>query len=97
MAGNRKLCALASGVDDLAAILDSLGAGPIDLYGDSYGTFFEQVFGRGDAQAELQLAGPGDLRGTLQIKWTGGLAAASAEIRGELPGGAQVHARSAVP
>ena len=30
--------------DDLAAILDALGSGPIDLYGDSYGTFFEQVF-----------------------------------------------------
>ena len=30
--------------DDLAAILDVLGSGPIDLYGDSYGTFFEQVF-----------------------------------------------------
>jgi pimeloyl-ACP methyl ester carboxylesterase len=32
------------GSDDLAAILDALGGGPIDLYGDSYGTFFEQVF-----------------------------------------------------
>jgi pimeloyl-ACP methyl ester carboxylesterase len=31
-------------VDDLAAILDALGSGPIDLYGDSYGTYFEQVF-----------------------------------------------------
>ena len=30
--------------DDLAAILDALGSGPIDLYGDSYGTFFEQMF-----------------------------------------------------
>ena len=30
--------------DDLAAILDALGTGPIDLYGDSYGTFFEQMF-----------------------------------------------------
>jgi pimeloyl-ACP methyl ester carboxylesterase len=30
--------------DDLAAILDALGSGPIDLYGDSYGTFFAQVF-----------------------------------------------------
>jgi pimeloyl-ACP methyl ester carboxylesterase len=30
--------------DDLAAILEALGSGPIDLYGDSYGTFFEQVF-----------------------------------------------------
>lgn len=30
--------------DDLAAILDALGTGPVDLYGDSYGTFFEQIF-----------------------------------------------------
>ena len=30
--------------DDLAAILDRLSAGKIDLYGDSYGTYFEQVF-----------------------------------------------------
>jgi pimeloyl-ACP methyl ester carboxylesterase len=30
--------------DDLAAILEALGTGPIDLYGDSYGTYFEQVF-----------------------------------------------------
>ena len=30
--------------DDLAAVLDALGAGAIDLYGDSYGTFFAQVF-----------------------------------------------------
>jgi pimeloyl-ACP methyl ester carboxylesterase len=30
--------------DDLAAILAALHAGRIDLYGDSYGTYFEQVF-----------------------------------------------------
>ena len=30
--------------DDLAALLTRLGAGRIDLYGDSYGTYFEQVF-----------------------------------------------------
>ncbi|HET9019101.1 MAG TPA: alpha/beta fold hydrolase, partial [Acetobacteraceae bacterium] len=30
--------------DDLAALLDALGAGQVDLYGDSYGTFFAQVF-----------------------------------------------------
>jgi pimeloyl-ACP methyl ester carboxylesterase len=30
--------------DDLAAILEALGTGPVDLYGDSYGTFFAQVF-----------------------------------------------------
>ncbi len=30
--------------DDLAAVLDALGIARIDLYGDSYGTFFAQVF-----------------------------------------------------
>lgn len=30
--------------DDLAALLDALELGPVDLYGDSYGTFFAQVF-----------------------------------------------------
>ena len=29
--------------DDLATVVDALGLGPIDLYGDSYGTFFAQV------------------------------------------------------
>ena len=31
-------------VDDLAAVLNKLGIGRIDLYGDSYGTFFSQTF-----------------------------------------------------
>ena len=30
--------------DDLAAVLDALGIRQIDLYGDSYGTFFSQTF-----------------------------------------------------
>ncbi|MEP6883698.1 MAG: alpha/beta fold hydrolase [Gammaproteobacteria bacterium] len=30
--------------DDLAAILDALNIRRVDLYGDSYGTYFEQVF-----------------------------------------------------
>ena len=30
--------------DDLAAVVTALGVGPVDLYGDSYGTFFAQVF-----------------------------------------------------
>jgi pimeloyl-ACP methyl ester carboxylesterase len=38
------LYSAAFAADDLAAILDALGSRPIDLYGDSYGTFFEQVF-----------------------------------------------------
>lgn len=29
---------------DLAAVLDALGTGPVDLYGDSYGTWFSQAF-----------------------------------------------------
>ncbi len=31
-------------VDDLEAVLVALGEGAVDLYGDSYGTFFAQVF-----------------------------------------------------
>lgn len=31
-------------VDDTAAVLDALGIDRIDLYGDSYGTFFAQTF-----------------------------------------------------
>jgi pimeloyl-ACP methyl ester carboxylesterase len=34
----------APAADDLSAILAKLGAEKIDLYGDSYGTYFEQVF-----------------------------------------------------
>lgn len=30
--------------DDLAAILQALETGPVDLYGDSYGTYFSQAF-----------------------------------------------------
>jgi pimeloyl-ACP methyl ester carboxylesterase len=30
--------------DDLAAVVAALGVGQVDLYGDSYGTFFAQVF-----------------------------------------------------
>jgi pimeloyl-ACP methyl ester carboxylesterase len=30
--------------DDLASVLDKLGLPTVDLYGDSYGTFFSQVF-----------------------------------------------------
>jgi pimeloyl-ACP methyl ester carboxylesterase len=38
------LYSTAFAADDLAAILGALASGPIDLYGDSYGTYFEQVF-----------------------------------------------------
>jgi pimeloyl-ACP methyl ester carboxylesterase len=30
--------------DDLSAVISALALGPVDLYGDSYGTFFAQVF-----------------------------------------------------
>lgn len=33
-----------SAADDLAAILQALSAPPVDLYGNSYGTYFAQVF-----------------------------------------------------
>src|SRR4051794_4202331 len=36
--------ATALSADDLAAVVTALGVGPVDLYGDSYGTFFAQVF-----------------------------------------------------
>jgi pimeloyl-ACP methyl ester carboxylesterase len=38
------LYSTAYAADDLAAILESLNISRIDLYGDSYGTYFEQVF-----------------------------------------------------
>jgi pimeloyl-ACP methyl ester carboxylesterase len=34
----------AAAADDLAAILDGLGASKVDVYGDSYGTYLAQVF-----------------------------------------------------
>ena len=34
----------ARSADDLAAVIRALGLGRVDLYGDSYGTFFAQVF-----------------------------------------------------
>jgi len=38
------LYSTAYAADDLAAVLAALGRTAIDLYGDSYGTYFEQVF-----------------------------------------------------
>ena len=34
----------AQSADDLSAVISALQVGPVDLYGDSYGTFFAQVF-----------------------------------------------------
>lgn len=36
--------ATALSADDTAAVAEALDLGPLDLYGDSYGTFFQQVF-----------------------------------------------------
>jgi pimeloyl-ACP methyl ester carboxylesterase len=44
LAARAPLYSTAYAADDLAAILTALDAFPIDLYGDSYGTYFEQVF-----------------------------------------------------
>ena len=51
--------------DDLAAILSQLGVAKIDLYGDSYGTYFEQVFAVRHPQAlrSVVLDGAYPLRG----------------------------------
>lgn len=51
--------------DDLAAILSELKIGKIDLYGDSYGTYFAQVFAlrHGDRLRSLVLDGAYPLEG----------------------------------
>jgi pimeloyl-ACP methyl ester carboxylesterase len=51
--------------DDLAAVLAALGVKQIDLYGDSYGTYFEQVFAvrHPDALRSVVLDGAYPLRG----------------------------------
>ena len=44
LSNRASLYSTAYAADDLAAILEALGIRRIDLYGDSYGTYFEQVF-----------------------------------------------------
>jgi pimeloyl-ACP methyl ester carboxylesterase len=44
LGGRAPLYSTAYAADDLAAVVQALGLGKIDLYGDSYGTYFEQVF-----------------------------------------------------
>ena len=60
------LYSTALATDDLAALLDALAAGPVDLYGDSYGTFFAQVFAvrHPDKLRTLVLDGAYPLSGT---------------------------------
>jgi pimeloyl-ACP methyl ester carboxylesterase len=60
------LYSTAYAVDDLAAILEALGIGRIDLYGDSYGTYFEQVFAvrHPDTLRAIVLDGAYPLNGT---------------------------------
>ena len=55
------LYSTAYAADDLAAILDALGIGRIDLYGDSYGTYFEQVFALRHPNALRSIVPPGSL------------------------------------
>lgn len=51
MGASAALYGSALAADDLAAVLDALGIARVDLHGDSYGTFFAQVFaGRLPAQ-----------------------------------------------
>jgi pimeloyl-ACP methyl ester carboxylesterase len=59
------LYSTAYAADDLAAILEALQALPIDLYGDSYGTFFAQVFAvrHPDAMRSIVLDGAYPLDG----------------------------------
>ncbi len=44
LAGASDVYGTANAADDLADVLDALGIDTIDLYGDSYGTFFSQTF-----------------------------------------------------
>jgi len=59
------LYSTAYAADDLAAILEALGIRRIDLYGDSYGTYFEQVFAvrHPDALRSIVLDGAYPLNG----------------------------------
>ena len=44
LGSNSDVYGTAFAVDDLASVLDALKIGRVDLYGDSYGTFFSQAF-----------------------------------------------------
>ena len=59
------LYSTAFAADDLAAILDALRVRKVDLYGDSYGTFFAQVFAvrHGDRLRSIVLDGAYPLGG----------------------------------
>ena len=66
LAGTRgALYSTAFAADDLAAMLDALAIGRIDLYGDSYGTYFAQVFALRHPR-EAALAGA---RWRLSARW----------------------------
>ena len=71
------LYSTAYSADDLAVVLEALTAGPVDLYGDSYGTFFAQVFAvrHGDKLRTLTLDGAYPLLGK-DIAWEGNYAPA---------------------
>ncbi len=65
LGGRAALYSTAYAADDLAAVLEALGISRIDLYGDSYGTYFEQVFAVRHPQAlrSVVLDGAYPLRG----------------------------------
>ena len=65
LGGRAALYSTAYAADDLAAVLAALGISRIDLYGDSYGTYFEQVFAVRHPQAlrSVVLDGAYPLRG----------------------------------
>lgn len=65
------LYSTALAADDLAALLDALAIGRIGLYGNSYGTYFAQVFAlrHPDKVRALVLDGADPLDGTADFPW----------------------------
>ena len=66
LGGRRDLFGTRAAVDDVAAVLDALRIGRVDLYGDSYGTFAAQAFAvrHGDRLRSLVLDGAYPVTGT---------------------------------
>jgi pimeloyl-ACP methyl ester carboxylesterase len=66
LGARRDLYGTHAAVDDVAAVLDALRIGRVDLYGDSYGTFAAQAFAvhHGDRLRSLVLDGAYPVTGT---------------------------------
>jgi pimeloyl-ACP methyl ester carboxylesterase len=106
--GNRApLYSTAYAVDDLAAVLTALKIGRIDLYGDSYGTYFEQVFAvrHPEALRSVVLDGAYPLRGPDYPWWPTyapamrdkfNIACRRSEACAKLPGSSIDHMRPAL-